>query len=68
MPFHGSILCVRRFVFAPDAGKGGLYLLLEAGDQLAVGRDKRLLGLDLGDDGLLRGERWNWNPDRIDIY
>ena len=31
---------------------------LEAGDQFAVGGDQRLLGFDLGDDGLLRGERW----------
>ena len=27
--------------FAPDAGEGGLDLLLEAGDQLAVGGDQR---------------------------
>ncbi len=33
-------------------------LLLEAGDQFAVGGDQRLLGFDLGDDGLLRGEGW----------
>ena len=31
-------------------------LFLEAGDQFAVGGDQRLLGFDLGDDGLLRGE------------
>ena len=30
--------------------------MLEAGDQFAVGGDQRLLGFDLGDDGLLRGE------------
>ncbi|OGS90063.1 MAG: hypothetical protein A2061_09760 [Gallionellales bacterium GWA2_59_43] len=42
--------------FAPDAGEGGLDFLLDAGDQLAVGGDQRLLGFDLGDDGLLGGE------------
>ena len=31
---------------APDAGEGGLDLLLEAGDQFAVGGDQRLLGFD----------------------
>ena len=36
--------------------EGGLDLLLEAGDQFAVGGDQRLLGFDLGDDGLLGGE------------
>ena len=46
------------FSFPPDAGEGGLDLLLEAGDQFAVGGDQRLLGFDLGDDGLLRGEGW----------
>jgi len=45
----------RRF-FAPDAGEGGLNLLLEAGDQFAVGGDQRLLGFDLRHDRLLRGE------------
>ena len=40
----------------PNAGEGGLVFLLETGDQVAVGVDQRLLGLDLGDDGLLRGE------------
>ena len=53
---HGSRLRRGRFVLAPDAGEGGLDLLLEAGDQFAVGGDQRLLGFDLGDDGLLRGE------------
>ena len=48
----------RRGRFAPDAGEGGLDLLLEAGDQFAVGGDQRLLGFDLGDDGLLGGEGW----------
>ena len=38
--------------FAPDAGEGGLDFLLEAGDQFAVGGDQRLLGFELGDDGL----------------
>ena len=50
-----------RLVLAPDAGEGGLDLLLEAGDQFAVGGDQRLLGFDLGDDGLLRGEGWEGN-------
>ena len=40
----------------PHAGEGGLDLLLEAGDQFAVGGDQRLLGFDLRDDGPLRGE------------
>ena len=43
---------------APDAGQRGLNLLLEAGDQFAVGGDQRLLGFDLGYDSLLRGEGW----------
>ena len=42
--------------FAPDAGEGGLDLLLEAGDHFAVGAHQRLLGFDLGHDGLLRAE------------
>ncbi|MBK7012052.1 MAG: hypothetical protein IPH43_04795 [Xanthomonadales bacterium] len=42
-------------VLTPDAARG-LDLLLEAGDQLAIGGDQRLLGFDLGDDGLLRGD------------
>ena len=50
-----SRLCLGRFV-SPDAREGGLDLLLEAGDQFAVGGDQRLLGFDLGDDGLLSGE------------
>jgi hypothetical protein len=33
-----------------------LNLLLEAGDQFAVGGDQRLLGFDLRHDRLLRGE------------
>ena len=44
--------------FTPDAGEGGLDFFLEAGDQLTVGSDKRLLGFDLGDDGLLGFEWW----------
>jgi len=48
----------RLCLLAPDAGEGGLDLLLEAGDQFAVGGDQRLLYFDLGDDGFLRGERW----------
>jgi hypothetical protein len=37
----------------PDAGECGLDLLIEAGDQFAVGGDQRLPGLDLGGDLLL---------------
>jgi hypothetical protein len=47
-----------RLRVAPNAGEGGLDFLLEAGDQFAVGGDQRLLGFDLGDDGLLGGEGW----------
>ena len=36
-------------------------LLLETGDQLAVGVNQRLFGFDLRDDGLLRGEGWEGN-------
>ena len=43
-------------IFASDAGAGELDLLLEAGDQVAVGGDQRLLGYDLRLDGVLRGE------------
>ena len=60
---HGSRLRRGRFVLAPDAGEGGLDLLLEAGNQFAVGGDQRLLGLDLGDDGLLGFEEWQ--GDRV---
>ena len=52
--FHCSLLRRGRFIFAPDAGKGGLDLFLEAGDQFAVSGDEGLLSFDLGDDGLLR--------------
>ncbi len=38
-----------RRVLAPDARERGLYLLLKAGNQRAVGVNKRLLGLDLKD-------------------
>ena len=47
-----------RLLLAPDAGEGALDLLLEAGDQFAVGGHQRLLGFDLRYDHLLRGERW----------
>jgi len=42
----------------PHAGEGGLDFLLETGDQFAVRGDQRLLGFDLGDDGLLGCEGW----------
>jgi len=53
---HVSSLRRSRLILAPDAGEGGLDLLLEALDQFAVGSDQCLLGCDLGDDGLLSGE------------
>ena len=53
---HASSLHRGRLVSSPHAGEGGLDLLLKAGDQFAVGGDQHLLGFDLGDDGLLRGE------------
>ena len=62
---HGSGPRSGRLVLAPDAGEGGLDLLLEAGDQFAVGGDQRLLGFDLGDDGLLRGEGWEGDLDML---
>ncbi len=46
--FHGSSLCSGLLNFAPDAGEGGLDLLLEAGNQFTVGGDEGLLGFDLG--------------------
>ena len=53
-----------RLVLAPDTGEGGLNFLLEAGNQLPVGGDQRLLGFYLSDDGLLRGEsRWQEGRD-----
>ena len=33
-------------------------LSLEAGDQFAVAGHQRMLGFDLGHDGLLRGDGW----------
>ncbi len=56
----GSRYLIGFFLFTPDAGESGLNLLLEAGDQFAVGGNQRLLGFDLGYDGLLRGEGWKW--------
>src|SRR3989344_5612536 len=61
--FHGSTLRQGRRLFAPDASESGLDLLLEAGSQFAVGGDQRLLGFDLGDDGLLRGEGWEGDTE-----
>jgi hypothetical protein len=62
---HSGVWGGGRF-FAPDAGEGGLDLLLETGDQLAVGSDQRLLGFDLSDDGLLRGEGWQGDLDCLE--
>ena len=42
----------------PNPCQRSLDLLLEAGDQLVVSGDQRLLGFDLGDYGLLGGEGW----------
>ncbi len=50
---------------APHSRQRGLDFLLESGDQFAVAVDKRLLGFDFGDDGLLGGEGWNWDFDRF---
>ena len=64
--FHGSSLrCGGRF-FAPDAGEGGLDLLLEAGDQFTVGGHQSLLGFDLRHDRLLRGEGWQGDLDCLE--
>ena len=41
-------------------------LLLEARNQFTVGVDERLLGFDLGDDGLLRGEGWERNLEFVE--
>ncbi len=57
--FHDSVSHRRGFFFVPNAGEGGLDFLLEAGDQFAVGDHQRLLGFDLGHDGLLRGKGRN---------
>jgi hypothetical protein len=35
-------------LFPPHAGEGGRNLYLKAGDQRAIARHQRLLGLDLG--------------------
>ena len=53
--------------FPPHAGEGGLDLLLEAGDQFAVGGDEELLGFDLGDDGLLLRDWRQINLDAVSI-
>lgn len=50
---HTAILVC---IFAPDTSKCSLGLLLDAFDQFAVGGDEGLLGFDLGDNGLLRGQ------------
>ncbi len=46
---------IRRFL-PPNAGEGGLDFGAEAGDLFAVGGHQRLLGFDLGHDGLLCGK------------
>ena len=65
---HGSCLRRGRLILAPDAGEGGLDLLLEAGDQFAVGGDQRLLGFDLGDDGLLGGKGREGKPQTFQYF
>lgn len=51
------LVCISIIVLPPDTGERGLDFLLEAGKQFAVGIDQRLLGFDLDDDGLLRGDK-----------
>lgn len=43
-----SLFCTYAWFFPPYSRERGLDLLLEAGDQFAVGGDQRLLGFDLG--------------------
>ena len=50
----------------PNTFDCGLYLLLEAFDQFAVGVDQCLLGFDLGNDGLLDGKRWEGDFYRLE--
>ena len=61
--FHGSRLRRGRLILAPHTSEGGLDLLLETLDQLAVGGDQRLLGFDLCDNGSLRVEGWEGDSD-----
>src|SRR3989344_1102944 len=61
--FHGSTLRQGRRLFAPDASESGLDLLLEAGNQFAVGGDQGLFGFDLRHDRLLGGEGWEGNAE-----
>ena len=51
-----AVVYDRWLFLPPNTGEGGLDLLLEAGEQFAVGGHQRLLGFDLRHDGLLRGE------------
>ena len=64
---HDSCLPGGRIFLAPDAGESGLDLLLKASDQFEVGGDQHLLSFDLGDDGLLHGERRerNWDTPHL---
>ena len=55
------LFCSYAWFFSPDAGEGGLDLLLEAGNQFAVGGDEGLLGFEFGNDLLLGGEGWEGN-------
>ena len=50
----------------PHPRKHRLDLLFKPHDQFAVRVNKRLFRLDLGDDGLLRGE--GWERDSITFY
>ena len=63
---HVSSLPRGRLVFSPHPCEGGLDLLLEAGDQFAVGGNEPLLAFDLGDDGLLRSEGWEGELDLLE--
>ena len=57
--YSSLIIQPSSLILPPDAGERGLDLLLEAGDQFAISGDQRLLGFDLGDDGLLGFEGWD---------
>ena len=59
--FHDSGLRRSWLILTPHSGDGCLDLFLEAVDQLAARRYKRLFGLDLGNDGFLVSEGWEGN-------
>jgi hypothetical protein len=67
LSLHRSPLRQGRLALPPHPRKGGLDLLLEAGDQFSVGGDQGLLSFDLGDDGLLRGEVWEGDAEITEV-